>query len=201
MLNKNFREHEEEVWKKLSEEIGGRFNHREEGEGRFDTVKAKVGPWTVTLDLHADASYAHEVMHTRLRAPYVNSDGFRFNIFKASLWDELSTVLGGQDVEVGDAAFDENFRIRASDEDKVKDLFEKDRLRELLMQEPDAHLYVRDSGVWWQEEFPDGVDEIVLEVKGEIADLGRLERLYSIFAAALHSLCRTGSAYETDPAI
>jgi hypothetical protein len=147
MLNKNFREHEKEVWKQLSEEIGGRFNHREEGEGRFDTVKAKVGPWTITLDLHADASYAHEVMHTRFRAPYINPDGFRFNICKASLWDEMSTVFGGQDVEVGDAAFDENFRIRASDEDKVKDLFENDRLRELLMQEPNVHLYVRDSGV------------------------------------------------------
>ena len=201
MLNKNFREHEEEVWKQLSEEIGGRFNHREQGEGRFDTVKAKVGPWTITLDLHADASYAHEVMHTRFRAPYVNPDGFRFNICKASLWDEMSTVFGGQDVEVGDAAFDENFRIRASDEDKVKDLFEKDRLRELLMQEPDTHLYVRDSGVWWQEEFPDGVDEIILEVQGEIADLGRLERLYSIFVAALNSLCRIGSAYEMDPEV
>ncbi|MBD3867315.1 MAG: DUF3137 domain-containing protein [Acidobacteria bacterium] len=199
MLNKNFREHEKEVWTRLSEEIGGRFNHEEKGEGRFDTVKAKVGPWTITLDLHADASYAHEDIHTRLRAPYINPDGFRFNVFKASMWDDVSAVFGGQDVEVGDSSFDDHFRIRGSDEDKVKDLFDDPRLRELLLQEPEAHLYVRDSGVWWESEFPDGVDEIVLEVGGAIADLGKLERLYSIFAASLHGLCRIGSAYEKEP--
>ena len=201
MLNKNFREHEKEVWKKLSEEIGGRFNHEEKGDGRYDTVKAKVGPWTITLDIHSDASYAHEDIHTRLRAPYINPDGFRFNLFKASMWDELSTVFGGQDVEVGDAAFDDHFRVRASDEDKIKDLFDDTRLRELLLQEPSAHLYVRDSGVWWESEFPEGVDEIVLEVDGAIADLGRLERMYSIFAASLRGLCRIGSAYEKEPEI
>ena len=201
MLNKNFREHEKEVWTRLSEEIGGRFNHEAKGEGRYGTVKAKVGPWTITLDLHADASYAHEDIHTRLRAPYINPDGFRFNVFKASMWDDVSAVFGGQDVEVGDAAFDDHFRIKGTDEDKVKDLFDDERLRELLIQEPDAHLYVRDSGVWWESEFPDGVDEIVLEVGGAIADLGKLERLYSIFAASLHGLCRIGSAYEKEPDI
>ncbi len=201
MLNKNFREHEKEVWTRLSEEIGGQFNHEKKGEGRYDTVKAKVGPWTITLDLHADASYAHEDIHTRLRAPYINPDGFRFNLFKASMWDELTTVFGGQDVKVGDAAFDEHFRVRASDENKVKDLFARERLRELLLQESGAHLYVRDSGVWWQDEFPEGVDEIVLELGGAIADLGRLERMYSIFAEALRGLCRIGSAYEKEPEI
>jgi hypothetical protein len=104
-------------------------------------------------------------------------------------------------VEVGDSAFDDHFRIKASDEGKIKDLFDDTRLRELLLQEPEAHLYVRDSGVWWESEFPEGVDEIVLEVGGAIADLGHLERLYSIFAASLRGLCRIGSAYEKEPEI
>ena len=199
MLNKNFREHEEQVWAKLSEEIGGAFLHRTKGEGRHDKVFAKVDQWSVTLDLHSEPGYRSEVIYTRFRAAYINPDGFRFNIFKADLWDDISRVVGFQDVEVGEADFDDHFRIMGSDEDQLKRLFRHHRLKALLKQEPEAHMFVRDSGVWFQDEFPEGVDELVLEVEGEIADLTRLERMYAILAAALHTLCHVGSAYEDDP--
>jgi hypothetical protein len=199
MLNKNFREHEEEVWAKLSEEIGGAFLHRSKGEGRHDKVFAKVDHWSVTLDLHSEPGYRSEVLHTRFRAAYINPDGFRFNIFKADLWDDMSRVVGFQDVETGEAGFDKHFRIMGNDENQVKRLFRHHRLRELLKQEPEAHLFVRDSGDWFLDAFPEGVDELVLEVEGEIADLTKLARMYAILSEALHALCHIGAAYEDDP--
>jgi hypothetical protein len=199
MLNKNFREHAEQVWAKLNEEIGGAFLHREKGEGRFDKIFARIDHWSITLDLHSEPGYRSEVLYTRFRAAYINPDGFRFNIFKADLWDDMSRVVGFQDVEIGEDDFDDHFRIMCSDEKQVKRLFGHRRLKELLKQEPDAHLFVRDSGDWFLDAFPEGVDELVLEVEGEIADLERLARMYAILSEALHALCHIGSAYEDDP--
>ena len=199
MLNKNFQERAELVWAKLSEEIGGAFLHREEGGGRHDKVFARVDNWSVTLDLHSENG--SEVLYTRYRAPYINPDGFRFNIYHADFWDNISRAVGFQDVIIGDEVFDDHFRIMGNDERLVRRLFSNRKLRELLKQEPEAHLFVRDSGDWFAEDFPDGVDELVLEVEGEIADLERLARMYGIFAEALRTLCHIGAAYENDPEI
>lgn len=194
-----FRDHAEDVWRQLGDALGAEFVDRE--GWRKDCVRIESGPWTVTLDRDLRPAARTEVVYTRFRAPYVNADGFRFEIRHQTLLDTFTHLVGMQDVEVGDPEVDRAFVIRASDERKVRRLLASDTLRRYLKSEPGLHLFVRDSGDWFAEEYPDGVDELVLEVEDEVNDLERLRRLYNTFAETLHRLAHIGSAYEKDPGI
>ena len=65
-----------EVWEKLSQEIRGKFI--EGGTWKADKVVAVVGEWTVTLDTYKVSDGKGATFFTRIRAPYMNADGFRF---------------------------------------------------------------------------------------------------------------------------
>ena len=89
---------------------------------------------------------------------------------------------------------------------KVIQAFRRDPKRTLVVIDPrrtitaeyaDIHLQVRDAGNWFEDYYPEEIDELVLEVEGEIKDLARLKRLFSIFARMMNDLCRLGSAYES----
>ena len=189
-----FQEHADEIWRQLGEALGAEFVDRD--GWRQDCVRIESGPWTVTLDRHLT-----EARFTRFRAPYVNVDGFRFELRPQTFLDSLTRLVGVQDVRIGDHELDRAFVVRASDENKIRRLLASDTLRRFLKGEPELHLFVRDSGDWFAERYPDGVDELVLEVEGEVEDLERLRRLYATFAEALHRLAHIGAAYEKDPGI
>ena len=53
-----------------------------------------------------------------------------------------------------------------------------------------------DSGDWFKEDYPEGVDELCLEVEGQVKSYHRLKQLYVLFAETIHRLCLIGSAYE-----
>ena len=107
----------DEVWRQLSEEIGAEFV--EGGFWKGSKVQAHVGPWTVTLDM-GTSDEDGESPATRLRAPYINPEGFRFTIYRKNLFSDLGKFLGMQDIEVGDPEFDEAFIIKGNDESKVQ---------------------------------------------------------------------------------
>src|SRR5690349_5165199 len=88
-----------EVWSRLAEEVGGAFEPGQWFRGR-DKVTATVGPWTVVLDHYVVSHGESSTTYTRLRAPYVNADGFRFLIFRKHLFSGVAKWLGFQDVEV-----------------------------------------------------------------------------------------------------
>lgn len=192
-----FRPHADDVWRKLSDQLGGEF--LDQGGWRQDKVVARLDPWVVTLDVHSEPHYRHEAIFTRFRAPYVNPDGFRFNIYRQPVWAGVARLLGMQDVRVGCPEIDKKFVVKTNNPAQARRLFANVRLCDLLLCEPDAHLHVRDSGDWFAEEYPEGVDELVLEIEGRVTSLARLEKLYALFAETLHTLCHIGSAYEQDP--
>src|SRR5262249_41655176 len=110
----------DEVWRRLSQEIGADFV--EGGFWKGDRVQAHVGPWTVTLDTYTVHTQHSHVTYTRMRAPYVNPDGFRFTVYRKGAFSGLGKLLGMQDVEVGDPGFDEAFIVQGSDEARVRTL-------------------------------------------------------------------------------
>lgn len=134
-----------------------------------------------------------------MRAPYINKDGFRFKIYRRGLFSELGKTLGTQDVEIGHQEFDHDFIIQANDAEKVRSLCAHPTIRELIQAQPDIQLEVRDDEGWVGTVFPEGVDELSLQVNGDIRDVARLKLLYELFAATINHLCHTGSAYEDDP--
>jgi len=193
----HFRSHEEEVWNKLSEALGGEFLVGE----NYKTEKVHIhdGPWTITLDHHCHVGGRTEAIYTRFRAPYINTDGFRFKVHHQGLMDSLVNLFGMNDVQIGDEELDRIFVVETNEPKEVRKLLDSEALREHLRLEPHVYLGVRDSGDWFQDDYPDGVDELVLVVEDEVTDLVRLKRLYRLFAETLHRLCDIGSAYGIDP--
>ena len=188
-----------EVWQQLSREMGARFV--EGGFAKADKVQVTHGEWTVTLDTYAVHTGKTTIVFTRMRAPYVNPDGFRFRVHRRGFFSDIGKALGMQDVEVGQPAFDEDFIIKGTDEGKLRQLFANPKIRDLIDSQKNIEFSVKDDEGWFGPTFPDGVDELSFAVAGIIKDVERLKRLYELFAETLEELCRMGSAYRRDPEV
>ena len=196
-LRRIFDGNRKEIWQELARQLGA--DYVEAGFCKSDKVQVHVKDWTVTLDTYTvHANNAH-IPHTRMRAPYVNADGFRFTIYRKGFFTDLGKFLGMQDFEAGFPEFDEAFVIKGNDEGKLRALFSNSKIRQLLEAQPAIHLSVRDDEGWFGKHFPDGVDELRFDVVGHIKDIERLKLLYDLFAEVLNHLCHVGSAYEQDP--
>ena len=89
-----------------------------------------------------------------MRAPYINPEGFRFTIYRKSLFSNLGKLLGMQNIEVGDPEFDEAFIIKGNDESKVRDLFANPKIRQMIQAQPKIWLEVKDSEWWVRSQAP-----------------------------------------------
>jgi hypothetical protein len=188
----------EEIWRQLSAQVHGRYV---EGRGfwKGDKVEATHHAWTVTLDQYVVSTGEVTIPYTRFRAPYVNPSGFRFRIYRRSRLSGLGKMMGMQDLEIGNAAFDEAFIIQGDDAAKVRLLFSNPKIRELVATQPEIEFSVKDDEGWFGPKFPEGVDELCFLAHGIIKDVARLKQVYELFAEVLDELCRMGAAYETDP--
>lgn len=201
LLRGIFGPNREEMWKQLCAEIGADFV--DGGFWKGDKVHAYVRNWTITLDtftVHAGNSH---ITYTRMRAPFVSRDGFRFQIYRKGLFTGLGKALGMQDIEVGHSLhFDEDFVIKGNDESKVRALFANSEIRRLISVQPQIRLELKDDeGGLFRSQFPEGVDELYFQVVGELKDVDRLRRLFDLFAEVLDELYRVGSATEENPGV
>lgn len=201
LLRNIFGPSKDEVWRRLAGEIGGDF--LDGGFWRGDKVEARVGEWVITLDTYTSGGTGgkNKTTYTRLRAPFVNADGFRFAVFRAHAFSPLARWMGMQDVAVGDPAFDEGFVVRSDDPDKVCALLADAGIRGIMLAQPRLHLEVKDDEGWFGPHFPQGVDELLFRAVGVIKDAERLKALYELFALVLNRLCHLGSAYADDPGV
>lgn len=199
IIRRMFGPSRKEIWRQLSAEIGAQYV--KSGFGKGDKVEATHGEWTVTLDTYAVSAGKTVIVYTRMRAPYVNPDGFRFTVYRRGMFSGIGKFFGMQDIEIGDGPFDADFIIKSNDEFKVKQLLANARVRELIASQKDIQFGVQDDEGWFGPRFPEGVDELHFTVVGVIKDIERLKRLYELFAETLDELCRIGSAYESAPGV
>ena len=107
MLRRWFGPSREEIWRKLSDDLRARYV--DGGWSRSDRVEVTHGDWTLTLDTYTVSTGKTTVVYTRMRAPYVNPEKFRFTIYRRGFFSDIGKTFGMQDVEVGDPAFDQDF--------------------------------------------------------------------------------------------
>ena len=192
VLRQWFGPSQKEVWLKLAEALPGKYETR--GWLKGSRVTAEVGPWQVTLD----TVQRDKVVFTRLRAPFVNPEGFRFRVYRKSIFTNLGKVMGMQDIDIGgDPMFDNDFVVKSNDEIRARQLLSSPRLRMLIDAQPKIHFSVRDDEGWFGATFPEGVDELYFECCGVVKDHELLKGLFDLFAETLQRLCVMGSAYET----
>lgn len=189
----------DDVWRQLCEEIGADFIQG--GFWKGNKVQARVGPWTITLDVYTESHGESSATYTRIRAPYVNPSGFRFSVYRRGLFSDLGKLLGLQDIEIGDPAFDEAFIVKGNKPDQVRELLASPQIRQLIQSQPKISLEVRDSEGWLGPQFPPDVDELQFRALGVLKDLDRLKSLFALFAALLDQLHRMGSAQDETPGV
>src|SRR6266705_2895666 len=181
-----------DIWRQFSNEIGG--SNVESGFGTSEKVQVTHGEWTLTLDAHAELVGTAPIFFTRLRAPYVNPDGFRFTVYRKGFFSEIAKRFGMQDVQIGDEGFDRDFIIKGTDEAKLRMLFLSPRIRALIAIQAEIVFAVKHDEGWFGPDFPEDIDELYFSVVGVINDVGRLKLLYELFGETLDRLCRMGSA-------
>jgi hypothetical protein len=197
MLRDIFGPSKKEVWMKLADEMGA--NYVDGGFWKGDKVEAVVGEWKIILDTYTVSTGKSSTTYTRMRAPYVNPDGFRFKIYRAGIFSEMGKVLGMQDIEVGCPEFDDAYIIKGENIEKVRELFSKDRIRELIQEQPEFYLEVKNDEGIFGPAFPLEVDELYFHVYGIVKDIETLKGLFEIFTEVLNQLCLIGSAYKDAP--
>jgi len=219
LLKRVFGPGRNEVWKQLSDEIGAEFIKG--GFFKGCKVEARIKNWNITLDTYTVSNGKTSVTYTRMRAPFINRDGFRFTIYHKSLFSAVGKFLGMQDIEVGgpkfesleplfglpsyvdhqiiesgEPEFDRDFIIKSNNEPKVRALFKQLKIRELIQSQPSIQLQVKGSGGKLKGDQNKRVDELYFQVTGVIKDLGRLKRLFELYEEVLEELSALGSASE-----
>jgi hypothetical protein len=205
-LRKIFGPSKEEIWSQLSREIGA--DYRSGGFFREGKVVLSLRDWQITLDTYSvpittgsseTGTIQTYATYTRIRAPFVNPDGFYFNIYRKHIFSGIAKLLGTQDIEIGDPYFDDEFIIQSNSTDLVHRLLSNREIKQLIQMQPDVHFEVKDDEGWFGERFPKGVDELYFQTAGVITNKEQLKSLFNLFAAVLDQLCRLGSGYEKDP--
>ena len=199
LVHEIFGPSKQEIWSQLSREIGA--DYQEEGFFKAGKVVLSHREWQITLDTYTVHSGKTTIVYTRMRAPYVNRDGFRFNIYRKNAFSWIGKLFGVSDIEIGDSFFDDEFIIQGEPEHMIRTLLTNSEIRQLIQSQPDIHLQVKDDDGWFKERFPEDVDELYFQVVGVIRDKERLKQLFNLFAAVLDQLCRLGSAYENEPGV
>ena len=200
ILRRVFGPSRKEIWQQFCAQTGSSYVPG--GFAKSDKIEATHGPWTVTLDTFVVSNGKTVVIFTRMRAPYVNPDGFHFTVYRKGIFTEMGKWFGMQDITVGYDEFDRDFVIKGNDEQKLRRLLSSQKIRDLISAQPDIHFSVKDDeGKLWGKDFPEGVDELYFQVLGVIKDIERLKLLYELFSETLDELCRMGSAYEQAPPV
>jgi hypothetical protein len=94
-----------------------------------------------TLDTYAVSTGKVTIVFTRMRAPFVNPSGFRFRVYRKSIFSGLGKFFGMQDIEVNDPPFDHDFIVQGTDESRVRQLLASPKLRA-------AHLGAEGHQLW-----------------------------------------------------
>jgi len=187
-----------ESWTNLSNQIKAEFI-----KGNiFNTHKviAREKEWTITLDTFAVHTGKATVPFTRMRAPFMSKDNFRFKIERRNFFSPIADFFGRKSLSTGNPDFDKHFVIKGSDEYKLKKLFSNEAIRELIMGQEDIHLEIKDDeGGWPNKRFPSDVDELYFQTSGIVKDVERLKLVFHLMKEVLNQLVTIGSAYDRNP--
>jgi hypothetical protein len=186
------------IWAALAREIGAR--HVKGGWWKGDRVVARVGPWLITLDTYSEGGEG-ATDYTRLRAPFVSLDGFR--VYRKRIFSGLGKFFGMQDIEIGDAYFDDAFIIQSNKPAQVRRLLLNGAaMRRLLTRQGNVMFQAKDDEGWFSSvAFPPNVDELSLTVPRIIKDVDVLKGMFELFDETLHQLVAIGSAADSPPGV
>lgn len=187
----------QEVWRKFSEEVSGKFI-QEKLTGNI-SLEVIHGPWHVIFDTSEAGGHEEGFFSTRLRAPIVNPQGFRFKIHQEGFVTRVGKLVGLKDLEIGNAEFDEAFILKCEQKEKGLELFKNPEIQAQMLKMKNVHLEIKDSEGRFGPKFMPDEDELCLEISGIVTELKTLEDLFHLFAITLDVLVDKGFILPKEP--
>ena len=144
----------EENWREVAAQLGGEFvprtgSWRKRTARRVDVV---IEGRNVSLDNFTVSTGNTHVTYTRVRVATTSTH--RLHVYREHFLSGMAKALGAQDVEVGDAAYDERFQIKSDDEAWARRVLAAPIRKQHL---EDAKLQLR-VHKGWVETFAEGFD-------------------------------------------
>ena len=172
---------QKETWTKLSTEVKAELVNG--GIWKSHKVVAHEKEWTLTLDTFAVHTGKVTVPFTRVRAPFMTKDGFRFKIERRNFFSPVADFFGRKTVSTGHPEFDKDFVITGTDEYKLKKLFDNDTIRQFIQSQKEIHLEIK----------------LNIQATGIVKDVDRLKFVFRLMMEVLNHLVTIGSAYDRNP--
>jgi len=178
------------TWRRFAEQFGSTLQG---GGGLFPRprVIVKSGPWTFEFDVVRSG----EAAITRARTAYVNPGRFRFALSREGLLSRIGKLLGMEDIQVGDEAFDRAFVVKSNQPDRVRELLADGELRRLLHEQPASfEMIVRDTDRFAGPNFTRPLDELTYRTRGVVRELKALHDVHDLLAQTMAALRTMGMA-------
>ncbi|MFH1074395.1 MAG: DUF3137 domain-containing protein [Candidatus Firestonebacteria bacterium] len=177
------------AWNRISKGIGD--NLLDPDYLKEKVLQLEIQDWIITIDSYTSSG----TIHTRFRAPFFNNERLSVKIFPKGKYNNVLKFSGMQDIIVGHKEIDDKYIIQGNNKVLLEGLFVNNALRELLMEQEDILIQVKEDESWFKESIKEPVDELYVEVPYLIKNPGQLEAVYTIFADILIYLCDNASAY------
>jgi hypothetical protein len=189
------------VWKEFAEEFQGSIDDPNEDSsqtGMSIMVPVSGTPWFLVYTMDPGAKGGHS--HTTIDANYAPRGDFKFAIHPQKKIDDLSKLLGMQDIIIGDKEFDPHFVVKGSDVSLVRDLFSSEQLRAAILEEPTVQIWAHSEKS--ESKLSPRVlvaqpHVLSLRVPGAVDEFERLKRLGDLMRLVLTTLCQVEAAVAT----
>ncbi|RZJ48059.1 MAG: DUF3137 domain-containing protein, partial [Flavobacterium sp.] len=174
------------IWKKLAEETGGTFT--EDYSWISDSTTIEYKNWKIIFDNYTLWSGKYSTKMTRVVAPVLLTDNFKFEIYNEGVVRKIEKFFGAQDIEIGYSDFDKAFTIKSNNEFKLKTLLQNKEIRNLIESQKSTNIQISNKKGIWEDELPKGEFELSYFIDGEINDITTLKSLLQLFKLILDEL-------------
>jgi hypothetical protein len=174
------------IWQELANETNGTF--KEGYSWRSDSNTINYKSWTIVSDNYTLWSGKYSTQMTRVIAPIILTDNFKFEIYREGFVRKVEKLFGAQDIEIGYPDFDKAFTIKSNNELKIKTLLRNKEIRKLISSQTDVNIQISNNQGIWEKELPKNEFELSYFMDGKIQDIEILKSLIELFKLILDGL-------------
>jgi hypothetical protein len=151
--------------------------------------------WQISLYLNKEYyggsdDYVHSNIKAEMSALFLEKNDFKFHLFPEFLFSSISKKFFGlQDIIIGDELFDDCFVIKSNDEEKMKELLQSARIKELLLSLPGMNLQTQSDTRWFRKVIPKGTTQLYFSCDDKkFDDKQVIKDLFELFSLVLDQL-------------
>lgn len=174
------------IWQEFAQETGGTF--KEGYSWISDSTEIEHKNWKIIFDNFTVWSGKYSTKTTRVIAPIILTDGFRFEIYREEFIRKIEKLFGAQDIKIGYPDFDKAFIIKSNNEFKIKVLLRNKEIRELIEAQTEVNLEISDQKGIWGEKLQKNEYELSYFMDGEIKNIQTLKSLLELFKLIINEL-------------